>query len=86
MKKYFLYFLLPFISGCALFGIHMKVHNPKHAEKYPHFSESTKLLGNSNTKFRNCFDATFYELSVTVDEKKKYLKGKVIMKDRKSVV
>ena len=79
MKKYILYLIFPFISSCSLLGIHMKVQNPKHAGKYPHFSESTKLLGNSNTKFRNCFDATFYELNVTIDEKKKYLKGNVTM-------
>ena len=57
----------------------MKVVNPKHASKYPKFSESTKLLGNQNTKYRNCFDATFYDLNIFVDDKNKYLKGKVEM-------
>jgi len=73
------YLILTTLSSCFLLGIHVKVQNPKHASKYPRFSEATKLLGNENTKFRNCFDATFYELNVTVDEKKKYLKGTVNM-------
>src|SRR4051812_30109245 len=70
----FLFFTLP---GCFLVGIHVKVKNPAHAGTYPHFSESTKLLGNENTKYRNCFDATFYELNISIDEKKKYLTGTV---------
>ncbi|MBI4929231.1 MAG: M1 family metallopeptidase [Bacteroidetes bacterium] len=79
------YYFLPlascllFFSDCSLLGIHKSVHIPKHAGKYPKFSETTKLLGTENTKYRNCFDATYYELNVTVDEKKKYLKGKVII-------
>jgi len=81
MKKYFpysSYLLFLLLSSCSLLGIHVKVTNPKHAGKYPKFSESLKLLGSLN-KYRNCFDATFYELNISVDEKKKYLKGKVLM-------
>ena len=66
-------------SSCALLGIHLKVENAKHAGKYPHFSETTKLLGNEDTKYRKCFDAKYYELNVSVDEKKKYLKGNSTM-------
>lgn len=74
-------YLIPclFFCSCSLLGIHTKVTNPKHAGKYPKFSESLKLLGSLN-KYRNCFDATFYELNISVDEKKKYLKGKVEMR------
>ena len=85
MKKKFLlaacYPLLAFgLSSCSLIINHLlKVKNPKHAGEYPKFSESTKLLGNENTKYRTCFDATFYELNITVDEKNKYLKGIVQM-------
>lgn len=73
------YLLLLSLSSCSLLGLHTHVINPKQAGKYPKFSEAIKLLGNSNTKYRNCFDVTFYELNVTVDEKKKYLKGSVII-------
>ncbi len=71
------YLILASLSSCSLLGIHKTVTTPKHAGKYPKFSESTKLLGKENTKYRNCFDETFYELNVTVDDKKKYLKGTV---------
>lgn len=83
-KYYFLnitFYILIVISfsSCALLGIHLKVHNARHAGKYPHFSASTKLLGNEDTKYRKCFDAKYYELNVTVNEKKKYLKGNATM-------
>ncbi|MBI3501258.1 MAG: M1 family metallopeptidase [Bacteroidetes bacterium] len=84
-KKYYIlnitsYILLAFyVSSCALVGIHVRLQNPKHAGRYPHFSETTKLLGKENTKYRTCFDATYYELNVTVDENKKQLKGTVTM-------
>ena len=76
---YTLYLILClFLSSCFLLGIHTKVTNPKHAGTYPKISESLKLLGSLN-KYRNCFDATFYELNISVDEKNKYLKGKILM-------
>ncbi|MFH1004323.1 MAG: M1 family metallopeptidase [Bacteroidota bacterium] len=82
MKKILLfttyYLLLATLSSCFLLGIHINVHNPKHAGKYPKFSESIKLLGSLN-KYRTCFDATFYNLNIYVDHKNKYLKGKVEM-------
>lgn len=65
-------------TGCSLLGIHMQVTNPTRAKAYPKFSESTKLLGTLN-KYRTCFDVTFYELNIKVDEKNKYLKGSVTM-------
>jgi aminopeptidase N len=72
-------FLLLGFSGCSLLGIHTQVTNSKHAGTYPKFSESTKLLGNVNTKYRSCFDATYYELNIQVDHQNKYLKGKIGM-------
>lgn len=82
MKKILLltacYLLLAFgFSSCFILGIHTKVQNPKHAGRYPKFSEGLKLLGNQDSKYRRCFDVTFYEINITVDEKKKYLKGEV---------
>ncbi|MBI4944996.1 MAG: M1 family metallopeptidase [Bacteroidetes bacterium] len=71
------YFFLFTLSSCSLLGLHVKVQNPKHANKYPKFSESTKLLGNENTKYRNCFDVTYYNLFVMVNEENKSLKGAV---------
>lgn len=80
MKKLYLLFLIfPFLSSCFLLGIRMKVKNPRSAGKYPRFSEKTILLGNLNTKYRNCFDANFYQIDLLVDEKNKYLRGKVEM-------
>lgn len=76
LLRFLLFCILPFLSSCFLLGIHTSVTNPKHAGKYPKFSESLKLHGSLN-KYRTCFDVTFYELNVTLDEKKKYLKGKV---------
>ena len=79
MKIIYLFLLSLFLSGCSLLGVHLKVENPKRAGKYPKFSESTKLLGTLNSTYRDCFDATYYDLNVIVDEKKKFLKGTVIM-------
>ena len=78
-------FLIPaslflFLSSCALVGIRKHVSTPKKAGRYPAFSESVKLQGTSNTRYRNSFDATFYELNVNVDDEKKYLTGSVTMK------
>ncbi|HEY4798219.1 MAG TPA: hypothetical protein VII99_03995, partial [Bacteroidia bacterium] len=67
------------MSGCSLLGIHKNVQNPRHAGKYPKFSESTVLLGTENTKYRNCFHHNFYTLNITIDERKKSLKGNVEM-------
>lgn len=71
--------LLLTLSGCSLFGIHTQVHNPRHSGKYPKVSGSLKLLGKLDTKYRNCYDVTFYDLSVQVDHTKKYIKGSVEM-------
>lgn len=78
-KNYLLFLILPFLSSCFLLGIRMKVKNPHSEGKYPRFSEKAILLGNLNTKYRNCFDVNFYQIDLVVDEKNKYLRGKVEM-------
>lgn len=59
--------LLPVLllfSACSVFGVHYKIHNPHRAGKYPKATEARKLLGNQESKFRTCFDVTYYYLSV----------------------
>ena len=88
LKKINLYLLISrslfllisiFFSSCSLLGIHVQVTNPKHASKYPKFSETTKLLGSPNTKYRSCFHPYYYTLSVDVHPEKKYLYGTVVL-------
>jgi len=71
--------LLCTLQSCFILGIHKEVKNPKRAGKYPTFNESVKLQGALNTKYRTCFDATFYRLNISIDDVKKYLKGEVKM-------
>jgi aminopeptidase N len=63
-------------SGCGIFGIHFKLHNPRRAGKYPKADEARLLLG-SLTRYRTCYDVKYYGLNVEVDPKRKYLKGYV---------
>lgn len=67
-----------FLSSCSLLGIHFQVHNPKHEGKLPKFSDESILLGEL-TKYRSCFDVTYYDLSVEVNSDEKELKGAVIV-------
>lgn len=71
------YFFILSLSSCTLFGIHTQVHNPRHKGKYPKFSASVKLLGEQSTRFRTCFDVTYYDLKISVDDQNKSLKGSV---------
>ncbi len=80
IRLLFAYILLFTFSSCSLVGIHLQVKNPKHPGSYPHFSKTIKLLGDQNTKYRNSYDVTFYNLNITVDQKNKYLKGVVEMR------
>lgn len=79
MRIIYIALLSLLISSCSLLGVHLKVENPKRDGKYPKFSETTKILGTLNSKYRTCFDATYYDLDVLIDEKNKFLKGTVIM-------
>jgi aminopeptidase N len=62
------------LSSCALFGIHFKVHNPKKPGKYPKFNEEIILLG-ENTPLKKNFNATFYDLDITIDPTNKSVGG-----------
>ena len=62
------------LGSCALFGIHLSVHNPRHPGKTPKFSKEMMLLGEL-TKFRTCFDVHYYDLSLDIDPEKKTLNG-----------
>ncbi len=57
-------------------GIHLKLHNPHRAGKYPKAGEARQLLGKLS-HYRSCYDVKFYGLNIQVDPEKKYLKGYV---------
>ena len=70
-----------FISSCGIFGIHLKVVNPKKAGAYPKVTRQNDLLAKT-TRFRTCFDVYHYELNVKVEPEKKFISGKVIISSK----
>lgn len=66
--------ILILLSSCGLIGIHINVHNPKHAGKYPKFDEETIVLGESNP-LRTSFDVSFYALDILINAPEKRLGG-----------
>lgn len=66
------------IGGCALFGIHLHVHNPKKPGKYK-ISKNDELLGELN-ELKKCYDVKFYDISIQLFPHNKSIKGKVEMK------
>src|ERR1044072_870026 len=54
-----------FVSACSILGVHFRLHNPKRAGKYPEKTQALTLLGNQESKYRTCYDVTYYNISVT---------------------
>ena len=71
-----LFSLLGVMSSCSLVGINTKRTAPKHATKYPIFTEKDSLKGYLNEN-RSCFDVTYYALDIEFDIPNKSIKGKV---------
>ena len=82
-KHFFLPLILTaFISSCSLIGFHYNIHNPSRPGKYPKLTEERVLLGNQESKFRTCYDVTYYYLSVHFGadlEKDKSIRGNSAM-------
>ncbi len=82
-KSLFVAFLIVlFASACNLFGVHFKLHNPNRAGKYPEKTEALHLLGDQESKYRMCYDVTYYNLMVTFSdnlEKDKSISGSVLI-------
>jgi aminopeptidase N len=65
MKKAALFILVVIlISACSIVGVHFKFHNPKHAGKYPEATKELTLLGDQDSRYRSCYDAVRYFLSL----------------------
>lgn len=65
MKKTAVFILvMVFVSACSIIGIHFKFHNPKRAGEYPEKTPALDLLGNQESKYRTCFEVTYYNLTV----------------------
>ncbi|MEO5645354.1 MAG: M1 family metallopeptidase [Bacteroidia bacterium] len=65
MKKLSLLFILfSVVAGCSLIGLHLKIHNPSRAGKYPKKTHARLLLGNQESKYRTCYDVKWYRLSI----------------------
>ncbi len=73
-----LFFTGLLLAGCGMAGIHLQVYNPKKPGAYPKETEKLLLLG-APSKYRNCFDVTYYDLKVGVNPNEKYLTGSVQM-------
>ncbi len=79
VQKFFAIILLSlFFSSCGLFGVHVKVYNPKKAGAYPKETKQNTLLAR-DSRFRNCFDVYHNTLNVEVFPSKKFISGKVIL-------
>lgn len=67
MKKLPLVFLVFLFAAtsCSVFGVHFKIHNPHRAGKFPKKTEARVLLGNQDSKYRTCYDVTYYNLTVS---------------------
>ncbi|MFN8711723.1 MAG: M1 family metallopeptidase [Bacteroidota bacterium] len=80
-KLLFAVLLFALLSGCSIFGVHFKIHNPKRAGKFPEKTPARALFGES-TAVRNSYDVTHYDLSVdfgTDPLKEKSISGTVII-------
>ena len=75
-KRSFIFLLSVFFSGCSLLGLHIKIHNPHKAGKYPPVSKALKLQGEL-TKYRSCYDVKYYNLNIDIDPAKQYINGHV---------
>ena len=82
MKKCFniigLLIVVFLMESCSIFGIHYYLHNPEHAGKLPRFSEEHFLLAGL-TKYKSCYDVTYYDLSVEIIPTDRKLDGSVVM-------
>lgn len=56
---------LLFIAGCSIIGIHLKIHNPHRAGKFPKKTEARSLLGNEDSKYRTCYDVKSYLINIS---------------------
>src|ERR1043165_7472734 len=80
-KKYFhtwFIFLPVLLSSCGFLGVHLKVHNPKKAGRYPKETKQLLLLG-AKSKYRDCYDVKYYRLDIELMPDKKALSGRVDM-------
>jgi aminopeptidase N len=69
MKKIFYSIIcLVVIAGCSILGVHFKIHNPHRAGKFPEKTEARVLLGNEDSKYRTCYDVTYYKLNILFPE------------------
>lgn len=75
-KLFYIICFVSILSSCSLVGINTKRDAPKHAEKYPVFTEKDSLKGYLN-EFRSNFDVTYYNLDIEFDIPNKSIKGKV---------
>jgi len=79
MKKPYtslLFIVFVLLQSCGFLGIHTKIHNPNHSGKLPKFTQETILLGEL-TKYRECFDVHYYDLSIAFDPNHKKIDGVV---------
>lgn len=68
--------LLLSASGCSIFGVHFKVHNPRRAGKFPERTEAV-TLHHALSKYRTCYDVKTYHLNIAIDPVLKSLGGEV---------
>lgn len=62
-------FIVMFISACSIIGIHIKLHNPKRAGKFPEPTMARTTLGDQNSKYRSCFDVKYYDITISFGKK-----------------
>lgn len=66
------------MASCGIFGLHFKVHNPKHAVSYPAFSKEQLALAALN-QHRICYHVSYYKLDINFDIPNQQIAGWVTM-------
>lgn len=72
----FLIIIFLSITSCSIIGFNIKRKTPSKPAKLPIFTEADTLRGKL-TKFKTCYDVTFYNINLDVDIKNKYINGLV---------
>lgn len=78
--------MLLFIGGCTQIGLfHSKnEHVSAHDTSFPKLTERNRLIG-ALLPERTCYDVTYYDLNISIDPERKYLKGYVDIHARATI-
>ena len=74
VKLFFVSTLLLMLGSCSVIGLNMSNKTPKKPHKFPTFTEKDSLQGYLS-RYRSCYDVTFYDIHLDINEKQKSISG-----------